>query len=138
MGIQLIYQHFKRNDYQSHSDFRRSIEQHLKYVLPTRTVINNETGYTIGFNKTGIEKMVASIGDIKAIALCNLQPILWHAIFVEATADNKNRPDIIQFLLFKTPVNINGSNYEVWCYVRHRKDGLFLYSINIDAKNALG
>ena len=81
--------------------------------------------------------MVSKIGDVKAFAICNLQPILRHARFVEQQNDKKERVTIISVLLFKTNVEIDGLEFEVWCYVRRQEDGHFLYSLNIDVKNAL-
>ncbi|MDB5127684.1 hypothetical protein [Mucilaginibacter sp.] len=139
MVIKLIHQHFDRRDYDSHSEFRSDIATHLKIILVGKSVINDDTGLSIAFNKAGIEKMVSKIGGIKSFALCNLQPILKNATFVEQQHDKKNRTFILSVLLFKVMVEIKDSEYEVWCYVRHQNDGHFLYSLNINAqKNALG
>jgi rRNA pseudouridine-1189 N-methylase Emg1 (Nep1/Mra1 family) len=137
VAIALPIQLFERCNYNSHSEFRKSIEQHLKAVLKERSVINNETKIQIQFNKVGIEKIVSTIGDIKAVALCNLQLVLTNALYAEKQDDKKNRPDIIRVLLFKTVVTILENEYEVWCYIRQRSDGYFLYSLNIDTKKTL-
>lgn len=134
MAIKLIYQHFDRKEYNSHSEFRKAIEVHLKTILKGRSVINIETGMVISFNKAGIEKTVSKIGDIKSFAVCNLQPILRHAKFIEQQTDKKERVSIISVLLFKTKVEIKECEYDVWCYIRQQEDGNFLYSLNINAQ----
>lgn len=138
MSIKLTIKRFKRSQYSSHSEYRNAIEAHLKLALKDRSVINIETQIKIEFNKAGIEKMVSKIGDVKAIALCNLQLILKNAKFIEQQTDKRERQIILSVLLFKTNVGIDDCVYEVWCYIRHQENGHFLYSLNIDAKNALG
>lgn len=137
MAIKLIHQHFDRKDYKSHSEFRNDISKHLKTILVGKSVTNDETGILIYFNKAGIEKMVSKIGDIKSFALCNLQPILKHATFIEQQQDKRNREVILSVWLFKVMVEIRDIEYEVWCYIRQQEDAYYLYSLNINAqKNA--
>lgn len=134
MAIKLIHQHFDRKDYNSHSEFRNDISKHLKTILVGKSVTNEETGISIFFSKAGIEKMVSKIGDIKSFALCNLQPILKKAIFIEQQNDKRNREVITSVWLFKVMVEIKEAEYEVWCYIRQQSNSYYLYSLNINAK----
>lgn len=137
MAVKLPVHFFHKTDYNSHSAFRKAVEIYLKKFLKDKTVANIDTGIVIQFYKIGIEKMVSSIGDIKACALYNLQLVLEHAQFINAETDKLNRPDILRVLLFITNVEIKEEEYEVWSYVKERPTGYFLYSIHIDIKKAL-
>lgn len=137
MAIQLLYNHFDRTNFNNHSDYRKHIAAHLKAVLLTRSVLNIETQLTIRFNKVGIEKMVSKIGDVKAFALCNLQPILRNSTLAETQQDKRGRPDIICVRIFKIAADIEGSVYEVWTYVKETNSGNYLYSLHVDVKKTL-
>jgi hypothetical protein len=133
LSTALVATQFIRSDYQSHSDYRRAIKLHLRAVLKGKCVKNNNTGISIRFNNVGIDKMISTIGDVKATCCCNLQLILKNGVLSEIADDRKNRPDIESFMLFKTKVLVDGNEYEVWTYIRKRDEGYFLYSLNIDA-----
>lgn len=133
MIIALPIVKFKRTDFNSHSEFRKSIATHLKSILYTKTVVNIDTQILIRFNKAGIEKIVSQIGDIKAIEVCNLQLILTFATFIETKVDRKNRQAILAVHLYKCEVEIEDATHEVWIYIREMTNGYFLYSLNIKA-----
>lgn len=133
MPLALTIVKFRRNEFKSHSEFRKCIETHLKSVLYTKTVVNAQTQILIRFNKAGIEKIVSKIGDTKAIAVCNLQVILMNALFIETQPDRKNRDAILNVHLYKYDAEIEGNLYVIWIYLREMNNGYFLYSLNIMA-----
>lgn len=137
MVTTLLKGKFLRKDFESHSVYRKAIEVHLKGVLYTKTVINTETGIEISFNKSGIEKCVSQIGDIKACALCNLKIILENARLFEEQKDKRGRPEFSKILLFKTKSEIEKAIYEVWIYVRETPNGHYMYSLNVNNEKTL-
>ncbi len=134
MPIKLPVCVFKKSNYDNHKSFRVAIRTYLRLALKGRCVQNSDTSIKIEFNNVGIDKMVSSIGDVKAICLCNLQLILKNGILCESVPDRQNRPDIESFILLKTDVQIEEEIFECWSYIREKADGNFLYSININAE----
>jgi len=132
--IELINVPFQRSGFSDHSSFRKEIQKHLRGTLRNKSVVNNDTGYLILFNNTGIDKMTSSIGDVKAIALCNLKLILTNAVLIEVQVDKKKRPDILSVLFYSLTVIITEKEYKIWLYIRQYQTGYYLYSLNIDNK----
>ncbi len=84
-----------------------------------------------------IDKIVSTIGDQKAIAVCNLKNVLKNAILIEKQDDTKERNNILNILLFKLDVHIEDSGYELWIYIRQYTFGYYLYSLNINHKKTI-
>ena len=121
---------------QTHKVFRNYITTWLKETYLNKFFVNSQTGIEVYINKTGIEKIVSSFGDIKAHAFTAIPSIIENANFIEAQNDNRNRPDYKTFI-FKTVVVVDKDAYELWIYIRQIKNQNFLYSLNIAAQKKL-
>ena len=117
----------------SHKEFRGLVTEWLKDNFQNNSYTNNDTGFNVLINKTCIEKIVNSFGDIKAHAYTAIPLLIVNAIFIKSEDDNRRRPDFIKVLTFKSLIDISGEIYEVWLYVRQTKHNYLLYSVNINA-----
>lgn len=121
-------------DQLSHKEFRVVIVNWLKENYLNNSFTNTETGFSITINKTCIEKLVSSFGDIKAHAYTAIPSLIENATFNRSEDDNRNRPDFIKMLVFKSLAEINGTTYEAWLYVRQTRSHYFLYSVNMSTE----
>ena len=118
----------------SHNEFREEIKLWLKLNYLDVSFLNLETQFIIFIKNTFIEKVTSSFGDIKAHSFTAIPEIIKNAVFIKADNDKRGRSDILKVLKFESLIEVDGTIYKIWMYVRQTKTQLQLYSININVQ----
>ncbi|MCH8317124.1 MAG: hypothetical protein IIA88_01285 [Bacteroidetes bacterium] len=124
-------------EYTNLKDLRKKIQNFLFSKFTNKKIINSETKYEVGFDKTGIKKLTSESGIIKLKCLTAIKEIIETGTLFAVEDDKEKRKDILVWYKFKTKIKVNDSIYEYRFSVRQLKGDKIIYSANIDVKKPL-
>jgi pantothenate kinase len=77
------------------------------------------------------------MGEIKAHAFTVLHLAIEGSNLIQVQQDKRERLDIKNVYLFKCLIQVDSDLHEMWLYIRERKEGMFLYSVNVSKEKTL-